>query len=115
MLAATIYQENPDRNQKVWNIVSTERYTPYTGAAGMLLHINDKFTTGKLKLSLLCQVSFLAASRCQFRGIGQGMKQTHLYLWYPLFQAQWGRLDAINEIAKTQNYLVKGHHLYSGT
>ena len=43
------------------------------------------------------------------------MKQTHLYLWYPLFQAQWGRLDAINEIAKTQNYLVKGHHLYSGT
>jgi hypothetical protein len=92
LLAATIYQENPDRNHKVWNIVSTERYY------------------------LFCrQVSFLTASRCQFRGIGQGMKQTHLYLWYPLFQAQWDRLDAINEIAKTQNYLVKGHHLYSGT
>ena len=23
---------------------------------------------------------------CQFRGIGQGMMQTYLYLWYPLFQ-----------------------------
>jgi hypothetical protein len=24
-------------------------YTPYAGAAGMLLHINGKFTMGKLK------------------------------------------------------------------
>jgi len=24
----------------------------------------------------------------QFRGVGQGMKQTYLYLWYPLFQPQ---------------------------
>ena len=24
-------------------------------------------------------------------GIGQGMKQTYVYLWYPLFQAQWDR------------------------
>jgi hypothetical protein len=24
-LAATLYQGNPDRNQKLWNIVSTER------------------------------------------------------------------------------------------
>jgi hypothetical protein len=24
-------------------------YTPYTGAAGMLLHINEKFTMGKMK------------------------------------------------------------------
>jgi hypothetical protein len=26
LLAATLYQENPDRNHKLWNIVSTERY-----------------------------------------------------------------------------------------
>jgi hypothetical protein len=26
MLAATLYQENPDRNYKLWNILSTERY-----------------------------------------------------------------------------------------
>jgi len=26
-----------------------------------------------------------------FEGVGQGMRQTYLYLWYPLFQAQWDR------------------------
>jgi hypothetical protein len=26
LLAATLYQENPDRNHKLWNIVSSERY-----------------------------------------------------------------------------------------
>jgi hypothetical protein len=53
LLAATFYQGNPDRNHKLWNIVSTKRYTPYAGAAGMLLHINGKFTMGKSKSSLL--------------------------------------------------------------
>jgi hypothetical protein len=28
-------------------------------------------------------------SLSQFRGVGQGMKQIYLYLWYPLFQAQF--------------------------
>jgi len=27
LLAANLYQGNPDRNHKPWNIVSTERYT----------------------------------------------------------------------------------------
>jgi hypothetical protein len=26
LLAATLYHGNPDRNHKLWNIVSTERY-----------------------------------------------------------------------------------------
>jgi hypothetical protein len=55
LLAAALYQGNPDRNHTLWNIVSTERYPVYTppaGAAGMLLHINGKFTMGKLKSSL---------------------------------------------------------------
>jgi hypothetical protein len=26
LLAATLYQGNPDRNHKLWNIVSSERY-----------------------------------------------------------------------------------------
>jgi hypothetical protein len=30
-----------------------EIYTPYAGASGILLHINGKFTMGKLKSSLL--------------------------------------------------------------
>ena len=55
LLAAILYQEHTDRNHKLWNIVSseTEIYTPYAGAAGMLLHINGKFTMGKLKSSVL--------------------------------------------------------------
>ena len=36
------------------------------------------------------------------------MKQTYLYLWYPLFQAQWDKYDQYN-------YLVKGHHLHNET
>ena len=27
-------------NYKLWKVGSTERYTPYTGAVGMLLHTN---------------------------------------------------------------------------
>ena len=45
LLAATLYQGNLDRNHKLWNIVSShflEIYTPYAGAAGMLLHIKWK-------------------------------------------------------------------------
>jgi hypothetical protein len=48
LLTANLYQENPG-NHKLWNIGSTETNTSYTGAAGMLLHINGKFTIGKLK------------------------------------------------------------------
>ena len=46
LLAATLYQGNPDCNHKLWNIVSTGRYT---GAAEMLLHMNGKFTMRTLK------------------------------------------------------------------
>jgi hypothetical protein len=33
--------------------IKGEIYTSYTGVAGMLLHMNGKFTIGKLKLALL--------------------------------------------------------------
>jgi hypothetical protein len=39
---------------------------------------------------LFCRkVSFLTDTHCWFRCVGQDMKQTYLYLWYPLSQAQW--------------------------
>ena len=50
MLAETLYQGNPDRNYKLWNIGSTETYTPYAGATGMLLLINGMFTVGKIEI-----------------------------------------------------------------
>jgi hypothetical protein len=43
LLAATLYQGNPDRNQKVQNIGSTETYI-CAGAAGMSLHIKGQVT-----------------------------------------------------------------------
>jgi hypothetical protein len=36
--------------------INWEIYTPYAGAAGMLLHINGKLTMGKLKSSLLSKI-----------------------------------------------------------
>ena len=51
LLATTPYQGNPDRNHKLWNIISSEKYILH--AAGMLLYINGKFTMGKLKSSHL--------------------------------------------------------------
>jgi hypothetical protein len=44
LIAATPYQGIHDKNQKLWNIGS------YVGAAGMLLHVNGKFTMGKFKI-----------------------------------------------------------------
>jgi hypothetical protein len=40
--------------------------------------------------------SSLNRPNCQFRGVGQGMKQTYLYLWYTLFQDQWDICDHRN-------------------
>ena len=34
LLAATLCQGYPDRKHKVWNIRTTESYTPYVGAVG---------------------------------------------------------------------------------
>jgi hypothetical protein len=41
-------------------------------------------------------VSFLTDPDCRFRGVSQGMKQNYVYMWYPLFQAQWDRCDQQN-------------------
>ena len=38
----------------------------------------------------------LTAPHCQFRGVGQSIRQTYLYLWYPLFQVQWDKCDQQN-------------------
>ena len=54
---------------------------------------------GKLK-SILCRIfSFIIAPHCQVRGVCHGIKQTYLYMWYPLIQAQWDRCDQRNQQA----------------
>jgi hypothetical protein len=51
-----------------WNIVLTESHIKnvYACAAGMLLHINGKFTERKLKSSLLSLSFILIGHSCQF-------------------------------------------------
>jgi hypothetical protein len=54
LFAVTFYYGNPDRNHKFWNIALTERYILHMqGLLERLLHMNGKFTMGKLKSSLL--------------------------------------------------------------
>jgi hypothetical protein len=46
------------------------------------------------KIEIIVVVAmFRTGLYCQFRGECQRMKQTYLYLWYPLFQAQWDICD----------------------
>jgi hypothetical protein len=40
LLAATLYQGNPDMNHKLWNIVSTERYILHTDVVLECCHDN---------------------------------------------------------------------------
>jgi len=70
LLAATVYLGNPDRNHKLWNIVSTvtDIFTPYADTAGMLLHINGRFIMGKLKSSLL---SYSFVLNCSSKSIAR--------------------------------------------
>jgi hypothetical protein len=49
LLAATLYQGNPDRNHKLWNIVSPERDIP----AGMLLHTMYKWKVHNGKIEII--------------------------------------------------------------
>jgi hypothetical protein len=76
--------------------INWSMYTPYAGAAGMLLHVSGKFTMGNWNHLFCRNVSLLTAPYCQCWGVGQGMQETYLCLWYPLFQAQWDRTISPN-------------------
>ena len=94
LLAATLYQRNPDRNHKLWNIVSSERYILQMQVLLKCCYIYMESSQWENWNHLFCcKVSFLTEPHCRLRGVGQGMKQTYLYLWYPLFQAKWDRCD----------------------
>jgi hypothetical protein len=97
LLAVTLYQWNHDRNRMLEYRIKCEIWLPYAGTGGMLLPLNGRFTKGKLKLLSCRKVSFLTAPHCQFRGVGQGMKQIYyLHLYYPLCHAQWDKPRIFN-------------------
>jgi hypothetical protein len=59
--------------------------------AGFLHHTNkpDLHDIAEIVLKVaLNTISNKPIAHCQFRGVDQGMKQTYLYMCYPLFQAQ---------------------------
>jgi hypothetical protein len=81
--------------------VGMPRITPLT-------HVHDRGLLKKNKKKLARSFNFTfcyiddvlsvynSRPHCEFRGVGQGMKQTWLFLWYPVFQAQWDRCDQRN-------------------
>ena len=78
-LAAKLYQGNPDRNHKLWNIVSTERYILHMQVLLECCYILMEISQWENLNNLFCRkVSFLTAPHCQFRGVGHGMKQTYI-------------------------------------
>ena len=61
--------------------INWERYTPYVGLLECC-YIWMESSQWENWNHLFCRkVSFLTAPHCQFRGVGQGMKQTYLYLY----------------------------------
>jgi hypothetical protein len=50
-LAATLYQGNPDRNHKLWNIVSSERYILHMQVLYLDLHLEID-SEGRLRMKL---------------------------------------------------------------
>jgi hypothetical protein len=50
LIAAAFYQGNPDRNHKLWNIVSTEIYTGRHDIAGILLKVALKHQKSRIKI-----------------------------------------------------------------
>ena len=81
LLAATLYQGNLDRNHKLWNIVSSERYILHMQVLLESCYILMESWQWENWNHLFCRkVSSLTDPHSRFRGVGQGMKQTYLYL-----------------------------------
>jgi hypothetical protein len=55
-------------------------YIPYADATGMLLHIIEKIHNGNIKILYYVVISILTGPHSQYLVVGQGMKQTLLYL-----------------------------------
>jgi hypothetical protein len=103
LLAATLYQGNPDRNHKLREIVSTERYIPHMQVLLECCYISMETSQCENWNHICCRkVSFLTSPHSQFRGIAQSMEQTYLYLWYHHSDVciKLNGIDAINAITK---------------
>ena len=80
LLAATLYQGNPDRNHKPWISFHLRDIYSICRCCWNFATYEWKVHKGKIEIISFVVVSFLTDPHCQFRGVGQGMKQTYLYL-----------------------------------
>jgi hypothetical protein len=77
--AADLYQGNPDGIQKLWNIVSTDRCILHMQVLLECCYIYMESSQWENLNQVFCRkVSFLTAPHCQFRDVGQVMKQSQL-------------------------------------
>ena len=68
--AATLSQGNPHRKHKLWNVLSTERYTLHMQVLlECTLMVNSQWQWENLTHLVCHKVSFLIAPRCQFRSV----------------------------------------------
>ena len=74
MLAVTLYQKIMIGTTSFGILDQLAICTPHADNAGMLLHVNGKFTMETFKPSLCCTVSLYTGPHCQFRGVDQGTK-----------------------------------------
>ena len=100
LLTATLYQGSPDKNHKLWNIVSLrDIYSIYRRCWNVATY-NWKAHNGKIEIiSFVAKFLFLTAPHCQFRCVCQGMKQTHLSV-VSFISSSTGYIDAMNEISE---------------
>jgi hypothetical protein len=142
LLAATLYQGNPDRNHKLWNIVSTERYILHMQVLlECCLKKNEKKLARSFNFTYRYTDDVLSLNNSMFGDfvdriypIEPEIKDTTdtdgsaSYLDIHLEIDSEGRLRTklydkrddfkfpiVNLPFICSNYLVKGHHLYSGT
>jgi hypothetical protein len=93
LLAATLSQGNPDRNHKLWNIVSSARDILHMHVLLECCHIQMESLQWENLNHLFCRnVSFPTDPHRRSRIAGQGMR-------YPSFQAQWDRPNEQNHQA----------------
>jgi hypothetical protein len=77
VLAATLYQGNPDRNHKLWNIVSSERDIHHMQVLLECCYIQMESSQWENWNHLFCRkVSFLTDPHSRIRGVGQGLKMS---------------------------------------
>jgi hypothetical protein len=82
LLAATLYQGNPDRNNKLWNIVSTERYErEYVESFIELFYLSEGCDKYQTPTHPHTHTGLIQANSTKTALIFQPIKYTYVYIF----------------------------------